>query len=280
MARKRRGYQNMPKHLVAEGPQLPAIWSESGFIASVNAYIIGTEPCPDKEAPLFYLSLVSKSGQRPRAVTAYLMANATRSKSNANHLNYGNATLSDLHGKVALAHYSPSLTREQLGYNLHWRTRAHHVGNGLQMILESDLLTCFDPAQLDQPPPMTLDEWGAFRRQPVFVLLRWHSDDADPPALAYRYLRYLAKRVPPLPAVAEWAPFLWSRAVARGDVTPLTAWCFDPSTQVDEYDSFAPLAHTLGPVFTGAYLCRPDLPRVQEDLRDGLRSGWRSEEGQ
>jgi hypothetical protein len=274
MARKRRGYQNRPRHLVAEGPQLPEIWSESGFIASVNAYIVGDEQCLDGESPLFYLSLVSKSGQRPRSVTAYLMANATKSKGSASQLNYGSATLSDLNGKVALAHYSPSLKRDHIGYSLHWRTRAGHVGSGMQMILESDLLTCFDPAHLDQPPPMTLEEWEAFRRHPVFVLLRWRADDADPDALAFRYLRYLAKRVPPLPAVAAWAPFLWERAVARGDVTPLRAWCFDPATGVDEHDSFAPLAHTLGPVFTGAYLCRPDLPAVQEDLRAGLRSGW------
>lgn len=238
------------------------------------AYILGEEPCPEGEAPLYYLAMVSRGVQAPNAIFASLVLAPW--KNTAGQSRYPNASLGIGEAETAWSrkripvalcqHWHPL---RDLGYPIAWRSRKASIGADMQFTMEPDLLTVMDPLRLDHPPDLTLEEWSRCRQHPIFILMQQPED--TPATLALRHLRFLAKRVGPLPPVPDWASFLWERALDTGEATPLRTWCFDPQRDASsELRRRWPQAQR--PWLSGAYLCRPHLPALQAALGDALRA--------
>lgn len=153
--------------ITADGATLPVIRA-AGFEARVNAYVVGatdrlrrhipvspiaqqaTPPTPSPASPgcqggatdLWYLSLVAPRGHGTtlRAIWANLVGNTHH------------AVWLEGVGTVALGHQRLDLSGSAsgsggLGYSIHWTYRQAPVppSRDVQAVLESDLLTCYDP---------------------------------------------------------------------------------------------------------------------------------------
>ncbi|HEX2348425.1 MAG TPA: hypothetical protein VHI51_08320 [Ktedonobacterales bacterium] len=143
--------------ITAEGATLPVIRA-AGFEARVNAYIVGATEHARRQTPgsgnavpasrspdcsggatdLWYLSLVAPRGHGTtlRAIWANLV-------SNTHH-----AVWLEGVGMVALGHQRLDFSGSAgLGYPIHWTYRQAVVppSREVQAVLESDLLTCYDP---------------------------------------------------------------------------------------------------------------------------------------
>ena len=164
--------EQTPTEITAEGATLPVIRA-AGFEARVNAYVVGrteriarmagaqaytgqpasasahADSAPSSRSPgcsggatdLWYLSLVAPRGHGTtlRAIWANLVGNTHH------------AVWLEGVGMVALGHQRLDLSSPSgsggLGYPLHWTYR-HAVippSRDVQGVLESDLLTCYDP---------------------------------------------------------------------------------------------------------------------------------------
>lgn len=174
-----------------------------------------------------------------------------------------------------------------LGYRIAWRRRHKvvQIAHGMKVIhlvTEPELLMVADPLAADtqrrrrrgeeddaqgaaptDDPAQKLanfaDEQIARETRPLFVLLRRRDETFD--LVQRRHLLFLSHRIQWLPFYEPWAPWLWERGVATGEIRPLTVWATVPDGQT--------------PLIVDAWYCAPqpltlgaDLPRMMREQRE------------
>jgi hypothetical protein len=91
--------------------------------------------------------------------------------------------------------------------------------------------------------------------------------------LAEQHFAFLDLRVPQ-PLSIEWALFLWQRALLAQENTRLTVWFKQVAQGRDEQDGAKEDAPRLTvPLMQEAWLCRPNIPLLDADLKSALRDG-------
>lgn len=91
-----------------------------------------------------------------------------------------------------------------------------------------------------------------------------------------QHFAFLDRRAPWAMSM-EWAEFLWKRGLAQQEIVPLKTW-FYGATQRTEEEEVQPVgdekeARQQFPLFEAAWLCRPNITRLQTDVRKALRAG-------
>lgn len=262
--------------------------------AYVNAYVVGQrqEMLTNNKLgiPLYYLSLVAGRGQGTtvQAIFARLV-----------NIHSRGAALDDV-GEVFLAHHRQRIA--SCGYTVHWNFEQAEVQpeRDLHAVIESTMLTMYDPvramavksrrereansrthrekarASLSTAKggkmQVGIEEVRRRELHPLFLLLvpRWYQDTV---ARQMLHFSFLDPRVP-WPLDPSWSAFLWERGLEKGEIEPLKVWSYVPPASMEDAaeDSSHEMSTTV-PFLTEAYLCRPHLGLLYQDLAEALRAG-------
>lgn len=278
------------------------------YYAYVNAYICGPKIRVQgtEVTPLYYLSLVGMHGHGPilEGIWSALVAStiydvyvdglgtvvlAHRQPSFASlgysiHWNYSQVELpnGDLHRVIEsnmLTMYDPlrgaaPIKRERRGKkgrrNLQKKTRGRERAEGSTATRKN----------LGE-----LEEIRNREKHPLFLLLvpgneqpERLEDESDEDYcvrcqeqreffLAETYFAFLDMRAPWAMAL-EWESYLWERGKASRENVPLTVWNAPVHTEEEGAQ-----ASPRPPIFAEAWLCRPNVGRLDADLKDARRAG-------
>lgn len=308
------------------------------YAAYVNGYIRGpvVRYKGTRVTPIYFLSMVDMNGDggKLQGIWSALISEPPQD------------VYLETVGTVVLAHRDPQF--ERLGYTIHWnytQATTNDRENNLHAVVESNMLTCFDPAVGTTPPRRErtqkkkahharrkqknkarsqqlataskkelgdLEERRNREKRPLFLLMvpgnipperkadepehlyASRRDECVQAYLAEQHFAFLDLRVPQ-PMSIQWAEFLWQRAVTAQENTQLTVWFKDVVQRKDdsgEEEGEAPDNENRQvrstPVFCDAWLCRPNIARLDADRRqahlDGrlsdLREGGPANQGQ
>ena len=287
-------------HSLVEHSSLPMITVKARggtaqLQAYVNAYIVGRDQAfmhGHWGTPLYYLSLVAMKGQGTTLQGIFARLVSTHSK---------DVSIEGI-GDVALAHHQSSLA--ECGYTLHWNFEQAEVlpNHDLHAVIESHMLTICDPirgnavkqreqrtgkSQQSQQGKrqkervslstakgskvqQSLAEIRNREKHPMFLLMvpGWVQEEDFCHQL---HLSFLDPRLP-WPLDPSWASFLWERGIRHHEIERLKVWCFTaPEPEPGETEE-EPHHERSVPLFSMAYLCRPQPAQMQQDLQEAILS--------
>lgn len=269
--------------LMLDAPGMPKI-TAAGVTLHIQSYIAGraasfvpygtkapSPGCGEGVSDLWFISMIADISEATKLEATWSVL-AERSQSVAlledpNKPNGGTAT-------VSLGRHRTDL--KALGWSPHyrWFTTPVTGTETLHGVLEPAELTCWrdesrgkrarrqslaDPEALKKQ----IEEDAARQRQPLFLLMARPQEQPDlkerSPSLAYLHMLFLANRVDWLAYYEPHQQYLWDRAWAEGEVEELYTYCYTPEGQQ--------------PWLAGAFLCRPDLLKLDAALSRAIARG-------
>ncbi len=276
--------QIAPSPLILDAAGMPTI-TAAGVSLHVHAYITGrtrsfagptqkalSPGCPEGAADLWYLSLVADVSEATalEGIWSYLAdrASTTAFLQDPNKPNGHGVT-------VMLGRHRQDLASLGWRPRFRWLTAALPGTESLHGVLEPlELMACSgqqargqgahrtggaDPAALEKE----VKEEQAKQQAPLFILTARPQDQPElkerSQPLAHFYLRFLASRCHWLAYHEPHQRYLWERAWAEGEVEELYTSCYADAGKSSW--------------LAGAYLCRPQLLKLNEALSLAIRRG-------